>query len=90
LGRARALHCGLGLLRAWPGLLGGLGVWPAGLAPKPGPLLGYVVKAQARTYPKKDPSPQVIKSTFPNFYNMKIGCLDRQVLDVLGWGSNTE
>jgi hypothetical protein len=35
-GRARALHCGLGLLRAWPGLGGGLGVWPAGLAQKPG------------------------------------------------------
>jgi hypothetical protein len=38
LGRARALHCRLG-------------VWPGGLAQKPGPrrlgLLGYVVKAQA-------------------------------------------
>jgi hypothetical protein len=35
---------------AWPG--GGLGVWPAGLAQKPGThwlrLLGYVVKAQAQ------------------------------------------
>jgi hypothetical protein len=50
--RGRALHCGLGLLRAWPGLVGGLGVWTADLAQKPGPrglgLLGYVVKAQAR------------------------------------------
>jgi hypothetical protein len=39
----------LGLLRAWSGLLGGLEVWTAGLAQKPGPhglgLLGYVVKA---------------------------------------------
>jgi hypothetical protein len=51
-GRARALHCGLGLLRAWPGMGGGLGVWPAVLAQKPGPrrlgLLGYVVKARAQ------------------------------------------
>jgi hypothetical protein len=48
-GRAWALHCRLGLLRAWPVLGGGLGVWPAGLAQKSGPcglgLLGYVVKA---------------------------------------------
>jgi hypothetical protein len=36
LGLAWALHCGLGLLRAWLG--GGLGVWPAGLAQKPGGL----------------------------------------------------
>jgi hypothetical protein len=38
-------------LRAWPGLVGGLGVWTAGLAQKPGPrrlgLLGYVIKARA-------------------------------------------
>jgi hypothetical protein len=30
-GRAWALHCGLGLLRAKPGLVGGLRVWPAAL-----------------------------------------------------------
>jgi hypothetical protein len=36
-GRARALHCGLRLLRARPGLGGRLGVWPVGLAQKPGP-----------------------------------------------------
>jgi hypothetical protein len=36
-GLAWALHCGLGLLWAWPGLGGGLGVWPAGLAQKPDP-----------------------------------------------------
>jgi hypothetical protein len=45
---------GLGLLRAWPGLVGGLGVWPAGLPQKPGPhglgLLGYVVKARVRAW----------------------------------------
>jgi hypothetical protein len=50
-GWARALHCGLGLLWAWPGLGGGLGVWPAGLVQKPGlcglRILGYVVKARA-------------------------------------------
>jgi hypothetical protein len=50
-GWARALRCGLGLLLAWPSLGGRLGVWPAGLAQKPGPrglgLLGYVVKARA-------------------------------------------
>jgi hypothetical protein len=49
--RARALHCGLWLLRAWPGLVGGLRVWTVDLAQKPGPrglgLLGYVVKARA-------------------------------------------
>jgi hypothetical protein len=51
--RARALHCRLGLLRAWPRLVGGLRVCTAGLAQKPGPhglgLLGYVVKARARS-----------------------------------------
>jgi hypothetical protein len=50
--RALALHCGLWLLQAWAGLVGGLGVWTAGLPQKSGPhglrLLGYVVKAQAR------------------------------------------
>jgi hypothetical protein len=45
-GRAWALHC-------YTAGFCGLGVWPAGLAQKPGPrmlgLLGYVVKARART-----------------------------------------
>jgi hypothetical protein len=53
--RARALHCGLRLLWAWPGLVGGLGVWTAGLAQKPSQhglgLLIYVVKARARSGP---------------------------------------
>jgi hypothetical protein len=58
--KVRAL-VGLGLLRAWPGLVGRLGVLPAGLAQKPGPrglgLLGYVVKAwaRARSGPNIDP-----------------------------------
>jgi hypothetical protein len=45
---------GLGLLRAWPGLVCGLEVWTAGLTQKPGPrglrLLVHVVKARARAW----------------------------------------
>jgi hypothetical protein len=49
----RLLYCGFGLLRAWglcSKIMFGLGVWPVGLAQKPGlrgiGLLVYVVKAR--------------------------------------------
>jgi hypothetical protein len=48
---------GLGILGASPGLVCGLRVWAAGLAPNPGPcvlgLLAYVVKARARPGPTR-------------------------------------
>jgi hypothetical protein len=53
-GWARASYYGLGLLRAWHGLVCRLGAWTAGLAPKPGPrglglgILVYVVKDPSR------------------------------------------
>jgi hypothetical protein len=64
-GLGQALHCGLRLLRAWPALGGRLGVWPAGLAQKPGPS------------PRGPPLPKVNNHPFgknsPNLVTLDVG-----------------
>jgi hypothetical protein len=74
-GQAWALHCKLGLLRAWPGLGSGPQAPSpndAGLAQKPGPrglrLLGYVVKAPALSIHWRF-SPQIINCGSPDFWD---------------------